>query len=370
MTNIPSILFGFALTTAYWPGITGAGTTPRWDIAALLGVVLFFAPRVRMTAAHWLGLILIAWLSITLLWSEGRQDGYDAIFKLLIAGCAFAVGSATEDLRPIWIGSAIGIGVSSAVVLAQLAGWHGIESDGGYSGLFVNRDRLAAAAALVAIAILAPLGGRSWLALPLLPALVMPQSRVAWLALAVGFLSLPLRPAWLRWGARAAALVGGIVTAVLRLGNPSDGERINLYRDTVNALTPFGHGLGSFWESFPAHAHYFDIAKVGTRPEHPHNEWLWLAYEGGFPAFVLGMVFALAIWLAAEDYPAERGIFAALFVFSLVAMPFHDPVTLTLGALVAGWCAGDHSGILVQAFDGGIPLQQGMAAGDMAERVR
>ena len=145
-------LFGFALMTAYWPNISGVATTPRWDVAVLLAVVLFVAPRVRMTAAHWLGALLMGWLLLSLTWSNGRDDGIDIAFRMGCAAVAFAVGSLIKDIRPLIQGAALGIGISSAVAIAQWLGWHGMEQKGGaFSGLFFDRNRLAAAAALVAL---------------------------------------------------------------------------------------------------------------------------------------------------------------------------------------------------------------------------
>lgn len=364
--KILSALFGFALTTAYWPGISGAATTPRWDVAAMLAVALFFAPRVRMAGSHWLGLVLIAWLILSLAWSEGRLDGIDASFKLGLAAVAFAVGSTMTDLRPLMLGATLGIAVSSGFAIAQWFGWTGLETyDNRIAGLFFNRDRCAAAAAMVAIWLLnGP--ARLWLLLPLIaPALILPQSRGAWLAVAAGVLARRRysRRQALALGAAASA-VGMAVCIALIVGSPIGiDQRIALWSDTISALTPFGHGLGSFWESFPAHANHFSIAI--ERPEHPHSEWFWLAYEGGLPAISLGGLFAVLVWREAVD----RSLLAGLFVLSLFAMPFHDPVTLILGALCAGHLTGWRCADGSEAVDRGSPVLQGMAAGNGQRRA-
>jgi hypothetical protein len=365
-------LFGFALMTAYWPGITGAATTLRWDVAALLAVALFFAPRVRMTAVHCLGLALLAWLFLTVIWSEGQLDGTDAAFKLILAAIAFALGSTMKDLRPLLIGSAIGIGISSAIAIAQWLGWNGIETyDNGLAGLFHNRDRLGAAAALVAIGVAASCP-RMWLLLPLLaPSLILTQSRAAWLAVVVGMFVIPIRSRvasvlGMRCSLSILAMAGAIVTIVLHGHDVSIDQRLALASDTIGALNLFGHGLGSFWESFPAHAHLFSVAT--ERPEHPHNEWLWLAYEGGIPAFVLGLAFAVSLWRAAAESP-QRATMAGLFVLSFFAMPFHDPATLILGALCAGFLAGRRADHGVEAYDRGSQVRQGVAASLVRQRV-
>ena len=366
MTDPLPGLFGFALMTAYSAGITGAATTPRWDVAAVLAVALFFAPRIRLTAVHYLGAALLAWLFITLIWSEGQLDGTDAAFKLILGAIAFAVGSTMPSLRPILIGSAIGIGISSGFAIAQWLGWHGIETyDNGFAGLFHNRDRLGAAAALVAIGVAASCP-RLWLLLPLLaPSLILTQSRAAWLAVVTGVLVMPTRYPAARWLALGVT-TGAAAFMFLRHGyDVGIDQRLSLASDTIGALNIFGHGLGSFWESFPAHAHLFSIAT--ERPEHPHNEWLWMAYEGGLPAFVLASVFAVALWRSAEEHP-QRSMLTGLFVLAMFAMPFHDPATLILGALCAGFLAGRRADHGVVAFDRGSPLRQGLAAGVVRQR--
>jgi hypothetical protein len=342
MPGIPSAIFGFALMSVYWPGITGAATTPRWAVAALLAVALFFAPRVVMTRTHCIGAALLAWLALSLTWSEGQLDGTDAAFKLCLAAIAFTQGSTMPDQRPLWIGAALGIGLNSGFAIAQYLGWQGIETyDNRLAGLFYNEGRLAAAAAIVAIWLCSQ-SARLWLLLPLvLPSLILPHSRGAWLALGVGFLIIALRQMsrctvgqWVTFLVLFGVVGTGTVVA-FGIGSPVGiDQRLALYRDTIAALTPFGHGLGSFWESFPAHAHYFSVSI--ERPEHPHNEWLWLAFEGGFPALALGGAFAVSAWWSARD----RSVLSGLFVLSVVAMPFHDPATLIMGALCAGHLVG------------------------------
>jgi hypothetical protein len=363
-SDLLASLFGFALMTAYWPGIAGAATTSRWIVAASLAIALFMAPRVRMTMTHWIGLVLIGWLVLTLLWNDGgadgRLDGAEAGFELLIVLCAFAVGSTMTDLRSPIIGAAVGIGVNGAVALAQWFGWQGVEIvNGGYPGLFVNRDRLAGAAALVAVALLAlPLGMRM---LPLvLPALVLAPARAAWLGVGAG-LFVRSSPK-VRLTIVGPILFAGMVWLMHHGTGPSGAERLAIWRDTIAGLTIFGHGLGSFRETFLALAQTFDFNHWHSRPEHPHNEWLWLVFEGGVPALGLGMLFALGLWTVSDEQAGHRGVFACLAVLSLFAMPFHDPATVVLGALFAGHCAGRSARLRDAALTRRMALRAGFPA--------
>jgi O-antigen ligase len=360
MTNILSALFGLALTVAYVPGISGAATAPRWDVAALLAVAFLFMPRVRMTGSHWLGLALIGWLILTIFWSAGRLDGVDMIFKMLLAIAAFAIGSTLIAIDALFAGAAFGLAISSGFAIAQYFGFQGLPTYGhGSAGLWFNTGRLGAVAAMVVIWVV-PFPGR-WPLLPLLlPGLVLSGSRAAWLAVVAGLVAIPGKTLALRILRYAAGAAAVTVFAVHGFDVSID-QHHDLAMDTINALTPFGHGLGSFWETFPAHAYFFDIAAVGSRPLHPHNEWLWLAYEGGAPAFLLGSWLAWSLWSDAAQAP-HRGILAGLFVLSLCSSPFHDPGTLILGSLLAGWIAGNGDGVRDAAFDGGIPVRKRLAA--------
>lgn len=337
-------LFGFALMTAYWPGISGAVSTPRWGVAALLAVALFFAPRVRMTAAHWIGLALLGWMGLTLCWNDGGHDGVldgiDVASELVIVAIAFAVGSTLQDVRPLIVGAAVGIGVNSAFAFAQWFGWHSfVETrDGSFAGLFYERDRFAAAAAMVAIGLVSIPRLRRLLPL-VAPALILAPSRAAWLAVGAGLLPMEFIPVRLR-KALGIILIGvPLVYLVVHGAGPSDNERLMIWHDTIGNLNVFGHGLGSFREDFVRFADAFNIAIQRSRPEHPHNEWLWLMFEGGVPGLCLGLLLAVAVWCAAVDR-AERGVLTCLFTLSLFAMPLHDPATVILGAVVAGYLAG------------------------------
>jgi len=360
--------FGFALMVAYWPGISGAASTPRWDVAAILAVVLFVVPAVRMTPAHWTGLVLVAWMGASLLWNDagqdGLMDGIDNASQLVMIAIAFAVGSTMANIVPLFIGAAIGIGINSGFAVAQWHDWHGVveTSNGSYAGLFYERDRLAAAAALVIIGVIAL---RRWYLLPLLlPSVMLAPSRAAWLAIGAGLIAMSREWSWRSRAASASLVLIGLVGYVVWFGpGPSGNERLMIWQDTINNLTYIGHGLGSFREDFLQFASTFNIAVQHTRPEQPHNEWLWLCFEGGVPGLAMGMVFAIAVWKSAGSRP-ERGILAGLFVLSLFAMPLHDPATVILGAIVAGYLAGRHAMARIVLVDCRDPLCPWLASLD------
>lgn len=332
--------FGFLLMVAYWPGISGAATTPRWCLIALLGLPLVFLGRPMISIAHLLGLGLMAWLTIAPGYGFKYigPDYMDEAFRLILSQIAFIAGTAIVSLDALFVGAAIGLGVNSVVVIAQAFGWHGVEQYGGgaLAGLFFNPGRLGAAAAMVAVGVI---GARRWALLPLIaPAVILSGSHASWVAVLAGLVGRRPkdRQSALGMGIAIGTLVGIVVAAAF---TNSGAERLAIWRDTVAGLNVLGHGLGSFRDMFPQFANHFDLATATTRPEHPHNEWLWLTFEGGLPALGLALCF-VATCLKAGQGHALVSVVVAFVALSLVAMPFHDPATLALFALVAGHLVG------------------------------
>jgi hypothetical protein len=374
--------FGLALMVAYWPGVAGLATTPRWDVAAVLVIAYFIGPRVRMTAVHRLGLALIAWLAVTLSFETGdaRLDGGNELFQMAMIAVGFAVGSNVANLRLLVIGCAIGIGINSAFLIAETANtpaWlfsscvdiNGSEDVahvvclyfGNPAGLFYNQDRLAAGAAMVGVACLAQ--RRTWWCLPpIVPSLILVHSSAAWLAVAVGaYILAGQLPNSVGRTIRIVMIAAGCAAVAVKLGTNSTDERMAIWSDTIPSLTFWGNGLGSFREGFLAHAQSYDFARFQSRPEHPHNEWLWLAYEGGICAVVLACAFVVCL-VRRRAQTGELAVLAAFAVLSLFAMPFHDPATAVLAALVAGRCAAGRDRTVECAVDRRVSLQPWLAA--------
>lgn len=356
--------FGFALMVAFWPGIAGAATTPRWIVAGLLGFAWFVMPRSPWTMSAAIGLALLGWLLASLSWSAGVLDGVDTALKLGLAVIAFAVGLHVADLRPLFVGAAVGLALSSAVAVAQAFGWHGIPSiDDAPAGLFVNRGRLGSAAALVIVGLASLRILRFELIAMVLPGLLLANNRAAFLALGTGLCCVPA-PKAVRAAVIGFVVVGAAFVLAAKGIDTSASERLWIWRDTLSGLTFWGHGLGSFRELYPtyldAFAQSWALTRAPTRPEHPHNELLWLLFEGGVPALLLAGLFAVSLWRSCAH--ELRAVLAALFVLAQFAMPLHDPATLIVGALVAGFLAGRGALSARLAFDCRDPLCAGVAA--------
>ncbi len=170
--------YAFAIGVAFWPGTPGAAISPRWALIGV-GVWLFVRPM-QMTMQHGVIVLLLSWCALTLTWSQFGYDGIDAWLRLFFLCGAFWMGSSVESLRPVYIGFALSLGISSVIVIAQWYGWQGIPQAVSPAGLFMNKNTVAEISALVLVGLIAE---RLWWYVPLvLPAFVIPQSRAAFLA--------------------------------------------------------------------------------------------------------------------------------------------------------------------------------------------
>lgn len=336
-------LAAFAVMTAYWPGISGAGTSPRWALLAfLLAPILFVGPRIKITALHVIGMAFVAWAFLTVARSDVPLDAVDAGLKLVILACAFCVGGQIANPAPLYCGAALGMGISSIIAVAQISGyWQFADLPHAVSaGLFVNRLMLAEAAALIGIALLA---SRMWCWLSLvLPALILPLERAPVLAFSiVGAVSL--------WKMSRLCSIGLLVAgfgfvAAISLGlaptqeitqgadrMASAMQRPAIWRTAIGALDAKGHGLGSFRAAAPQRL-------PGLTLDHAHNEFIEMAFEtGGVGAMLFAAFWLATLWAAPRSI--EAAIVFVLLMEACFAFPFHEPITGAMGALCAGHCS-------------------------------
>ena len=264
-------LLGFLVATAYWPNIAGAGYAPRWVVIAVaVPAALILAGPIRVTAAHWAGTLFVGWCLLTLAWSPTSFDSIAAAMWLLMLASIFCLGSTLEDTRPIIIGFALGMTVSSAIAIVQFSGWRFLRDAETPSGLFVNRNFLAEAAAL---ALASVIGHRLWWLVPgLLPSIMLTQARGATAALA-GVIALFL------WRISRIATIAGTVALFIALAVASyygSGlklctikQRLAIWADTAQGITWTGYGLGSYYGIQPTYITRLDAMVI--RPDHAHH---------------------------------------------------------------------------------------------------
>lgn len=286
-------------------------------------------PRVRMTALHWLGAAWLAYATASLWWSP---SGSESIWHMgVIAGC-FAWGSTLRggDMRPLWIGLALGVTVNSVIVLFQVNGITVVPQTHPPAGLLVNKMVLGWLAAMVLIALIRE---QLWWFIPgVLPSFLLTEARAAALAFCVAGV------AWLWPRNRKCAVVIALGIVLMAAGVwksnyriSSIDERAAIWADTWDALTPSGRGIGSYLYYFPLIDTRLDTS-VG-RAEHAHSDYLEFAFELGVGALPL---FALAAMVFAVRRETERLVFLAYLVIAIFGFPSFIPATAAVGAVVAG----------------------------------
>jgi hypothetical protein len=153
------------------------------------------------------------------------------------------------------------------------------------------------------------------------------------------------------WMAVLAALI--LASADMPWKLAALAERVTIWQFAVMHLDWFGNGLGAFINDGPVLA--WPVSEGSrlvnvTRAEHPHNEFLWLGYEGGGIALCLGLTFVLAIGRCVSRGSSDLGlVFVALGLIGCVAMPFHDPATIGMASVLAGFAVGAHHRAAVAA---------------------
>lgn len=320
----------FAVGLAFIPG---AALSPRWAIL-LIALPWLVAAAARSAGLVWLAL-LCAWSGFSLAWTPMLYDGVDALLRLACFAGAVWLGASLRSLLPALMSFAAAVLVNGVVMMAQLEGWTGIDARiHGPAGLFVNPHQLAELAALVVVG----LAARRWwvTAAACLTPIALTTSRAAAVALVAGVavnLSRRLRLALLGGG---GALLTIAIAAGFRIA--SIEHRFALWRDTVEGLSLFGQGLGSWYGLYPLFALRTDT--LIWREAHAHNDLLELAFDVGLVGALLAVGF-VAVALRGRDL-AARAVLVAFVVEGLFSFPLHMPCTALLAGLAAGrLCAAD-----------------------------
>ncbi len=337
-----TLILAFLATVAYVPGIPGAAVTGRWAVLAL-AVPLLFPAMVRVTVGHLALLLFVLGSALSLAWSPAIFAAVPALVYLLVFAGLFCVGSELPSLRPVYAGAALGLVPSSLVAISQhWFGWSGVLQYGCVpasfctvpAGLFFNPNFMAELAVLVCAGLIAE---RMWWGLPLIaPAMLLPGARGALLALGFALLVWTGR----RWVMALGALGLALAVAVAIQSGfrvQSVAERFALWRDTLDGLTVFGSGIGSFYTLYPSFATRTDT--LFARSDHVHNDGLELIFEAGLGAALFAVV-VLCAFRYGRDLGA-RLVFTGFCVIAAFGFPLHLPATVLLGALAAGHLCAD-----------------------------
>lgn len=320
---------GLIIPISYIPLWTGQDILTGWSVLSI-ALPFLFLRRVQLGIGHYLGIAFLAYATLSMLWTENKTQG---VWDLWILGClagCFLLG-ATRDLRPLILGTAIGLGINDLVAIPQAFGWAGIyeTSIGLPAGLFVNRDIFGETAVLVSIGLLTQ---RLWWPLVLtLPPIAFTGSRTALVACFVcGGL-------WLweqfRWRGLFVPLASIPLLGLVVFHHGWDGSvalRLAMWQDTIGGLTWFGHGPGSFFSLYPEFAVRTDT--MATRPEDPHNDYLGFAFQYGLGAIPLFGLLATA--LASRNQ--NRYILLGFLTIACFDFPWRMPIEGLLGMAALG----------------------------------
>jgi hypothetical protein len=321
---------GLLVTAAYWPGILSPAAVPKWAALSILapGLLLYRQQSVPFTTAHLVGICLILWCALTILWSVSPFDSIGALWQIaFLPAICFCLGSQDQSLRPLFIGAGVGMAISSAVAIAQLAGWVDWPSINVPSGLFLNKNFMAEAAALVLIWLVAE---RVWWLVALVaPAIALTDARGALLGLGLGLLLLFRQRRDWATGALLAAVTTLFAHAMLVHGTATIAARGDIWADATDGIGIFGNGLGTFG---------VNQLQSDASHSHAHNDALELTSDLGLIGLGLAVLFVRE--LLGSLNPA-RLVLIVFAVEGCFAFPLYLPTTLAIAALAAGGAVRD-----------------------------
>ncbi len=315
------IWLGAIVSLCYVPGVTGAYIATQWPVLAVL-LSFGLLQSGPFTVFHVLGLLFLKYAVFLM---SGTPTPYSSVFGLwLIFIMALSVwfGTTLESVRDLYKGLAIGAAVSSFLGVLQFLGssWPPSASTNPMVGLYANSVQQGTVLALVAVALASE---RMWLwTLPLVPGIVLANSRGAWLALAVGLLGCYFRRIWVL----GVLGVAGVAYLSMTLGT-SDQVRMLIWSTAWENLTLFGWGPGVFFTIL--------IPRDGAQfyPEYAHNDALQLVFEYGIGA---ALPLAIVGFALCRTSVREWPLVLAFVVAGCYSMPLWMPIASFLGLVAVG----------------------------------
>lgn len=312
---------GLIVSLCYIPGVTGAYIATQWPVLSIL-LPLALWRHGPFTWLHAIGLAFVLYAAVHLVSVPLFLDAVWGLWLLCMMALSFWLGSTLGDLRPLYRGLAIGASVSSIIGMFQHFGMPIVSRvSENPAGLYVNSVVQGMVLALVIVALVSE---RMWLWVPLLlPGFLLSGSRGAWLALAVGLLSVYVRRAWV------FGLLGIVGLALLLRVQPnsSDQLRLLIWNDALHFLTPLGWGPGSFFSWL------VPFRDTLITPEYAHNDAIQLVFEYGVAAIVPIGLFGFVLTRTKER---EWPVFVTFITLGCYSMPLWVPIASFLACVVAG----------------------------------
>ena len=314
--RLPLFWLGLALPVCFVAGITGASIPTQ---GPLLSIVLSIAWWKNGSPFHWIAITILSYAALSLLWAVNPIDSAFGLWQVALWALGFWLGTAHASLGPLWRGMAVGLGVSSAVAVAQACGWNAIPVYDHPAGLLYSGSMQSAMIALVALALVCD---RAWLYLPAMaPGFYLAHSRGGWLILVIGLLTR------IEWTVAAFALLAAGVVVFVDPGE-SDQFRMLDWSIAAHSLHLFGSGIGSFIDVL-----YQIPGEPGLHPVWVHNDYLQLAFELGVGAIPIYLVIARCLARTEAHY---WPVFVAFATLALFFFPLYSAALAFVGTVVAG----------------------------------
>lgn len=314
------------------PAIGSSSISPKWSILSLVIPILWLRSEACLDRGLWRGWLFALLPFLSIFWSPNVYEALNWVWIYFLLGALY-VAAPSLSIRAVYWGFCVGVSLSlPAIILQVLAYWPFPEASSGPTGLFLNKNYLAEAG-LAALILAWHL--RAWFLMPaLMVCFIAPMSRGAIIA----FIVVVCIWLWPRMRSAAIAVVllsiGGLSWYIRALPMPTLDHRLAIWRDTIDGLTLFGHGIGSFRTLYPYFASRTDT--YVSRPEFAHNEYLHLAFEHG----IFSIVFIPFIWIALKRArETERLLLVAILVMAFFSFPLHLPTTAFIFAIAAGYSA-------------------------------
>lgn len=246
-----------------------------------------------------------------------RTNNFYEFGKLLILFEALIIGSYLNTLKYIFIGLALGITVSSGLIVFGLSG-----------GLFININTLAEIAVIILVGTYIY---KLWWFIPgLLPSIFLNGSRGAVLTLTI-LAAVQFRWLWL------FIIPFGIILVYWR--PQTIYERLNIWRHTIDHWSWFGQGIGSFQP--------YSYYNLYTRPTNAHNDLLQILFELGVIGVILVIVFVILLLKINKD---EKWILVTFLIIGCFDFPLYLPVSSCIAAMVCGFLIRDRNNIFRHDF--------------------
>jgi len=356
------------LPLTYWPVFQGE----RWVLLSFaLPVIWLFTPLrpvlsccgwpQRHGKAHVYLLLFLCWAALTALWAISPYEAAYRMWHFIVLAVVFWVGAALErkTYRYCIFAVSLAIAINGVMALWQANNFYLLQFEPIYwpqtnttdyapnwirpRGMFNAPNHLAWAAAMALVGMMclrkkfAELG--RWVMLFILPAVLVPMSKAAFIALAIVGISHARSP----WKYMLMVLCIPVVVAWgLYTGLDT---RVALYANSLSMVTIQGKGVGSFWAEYPA---YKDaviespsaLIDYKMKPRTAHNDALTVAIEVGIIGLLLALGFIVHAMNARSRSDEDRAAKAIVWVFlavGLFSFPLFTPTTAALAALSAGF---------------------------------